>query len=667
MSDFTRRGVFLRRMTARPAIGFYLFLLLATLALTLASTFGMLVHRVHADGSIPSPWTDQDIGSVSIAGSASYDSGSSTFTVVGSGTDIWDYADSFHYLYQPFGTNGTIIAHVTSQSDTSIYAKAGVMIRASLDANSAHASVFLTPSEGAEFQRRTTTGGSSTNTAGNGAVPYWVKLVRSGNAFIGSVSSDGSNWTTVGSDSIAMPDSVYIGLAVTSHNDSTTGTATFDNVSVTTGLGPIATDNLQVSAATYLGDTGNNGASATDIGSDGSVVLAGVLPGYNPNAGSMTTVLNGGDGVVVRLSSDGQSVLSVTHVGATINDLRINTNGTMVVCGDFGVAVLDSTASNLLWNATPGTGKRCAIADDGTVVVLVGGTAYTYDANGNPLGSWDLGGGFQNDVAIESSDGYVFGTGYSNKKDQSGGPVQVPFMRAWSYTGTLQWSDYDFSGPSLGSVVADGRGLRVAVGRDGKLYLLAQSAGGNSIFGLNPQDVTQSLSSSQLIGTDAYNTTYNTKSNNITWYGRFNPNDGTIDKGQFLLTRLSGGQGNTLQPSSIMADENGQIYVGGSAAAYIQNRDVKQVAGTTVGPYNGGDAFVVIVTPDLSVRLVWNVFTASGSPGASVNGISERNGTAAVAMTATGTGTLITANALQSSPSSSSSNVYTAIWPQSAE
>ena len=67
------------------------------------------------------------------------------------------------------------------------------------------------------------------------ALPYWVKLVRSGNTFSSYASSDGSHWTQIGSSqTLAMTATVYIGLAANSGSNSTLATATFDNVTITT-------------------------------------------------------------------------------------------------------------------------------------------------------------------------------------------------------------------------------------------------------------------------------------------------------------------------------------------------------------------------------------------------------------------------------------------------
>jgi tripartite motif-containing protein 71 len=180
---------------------------------------------------LPASWSGRDIGSVGVAGRASYANG--VFTVQGSGANIYGSADAFRFVYQPLNGNGQIIAKVLSVQNTNSYAKAGVMIRQSLTANSTHAMVDITPTSGAEFSRRTVTGGSTTPTARTGiAAPYWVKLVRSGNTFTGSVSSDGTNWTQLSSATIGMTGTVYIGLIVNSHNNAVLCTGTFGSVAV---------------------------------------------------------------------------------------------------------------------------------------------------------------------------------------------------------------------------------------------------------------------------------------------------------------------------------------------------------------------------------------------------------------------------------------------------
>ena len=204
-------------------------------AWTNPSAFGRgVLQSGSSSGTLPSPWVDGDIGSVGSAGSASYSNG--TFTVNGSGADIWGTSDGFNYVSQTLNGDGTIVARVASQQNTDGWAKAGVMIRETLNAGATFADMLLTPSNGAVFQYRTTTGGGTSSTSGPAATaPYWVKLVRAGSTLTGYASSDGTTWTQVGSTTISMASSVYIGLAVTAHNNSVLNTSTFDNVNVSTG------------------------------------------------------------------------------------------------------------------------------------------------------------------------------------------------------------------------------------------------------------------------------------------------------------------------------------------------------------------------------------------------------------------------------------------------
>ena len=93
--------------------------------------------------------------------------------------------------------------------------------------------IVLTPGNGVSFQRRTSTGGSSASTTvGGPAAPYWVRIVRTGNSFSGYRSSNGTNWTLVGTAAVTMASNVQVGLAVTSHNNSVSCTAKFTNVKI---------------------------------------------------------------------------------------------------------------------------------------------------------------------------------------------------------------------------------------------------------------------------------------------------------------------------------------------------------------------------------------------------------------------------------------------------
>ena len=183
--------------------------------------------------ALPSPWQSADVGTVAAAGSAIDTAG--VFNVTGSGADVYGTADAFRYAWQAATGDCDITARVTDVQTSQPYAKAGVMIRETLNANSSQMAVFVTPQQGVEADVRNGTGASTsvTHGAANSAVPYWVRITRAGNTFTAYNSPDGSNWTAVGSPvTIPMSTNTYIGLAVTSHNDGALNTATLDNVTL---------------------------------------------------------------------------------------------------------------------------------------------------------------------------------------------------------------------------------------------------------------------------------------------------------------------------------------------------------------------------------------------------------------------------------------------------
>jgi len=198
-------------------------------------------------------WTEQSVVELSLwfrgyaASVGSFVEGPvGTYSITASGADIWAVngveADEFHFAYKMLSGPGSIVAKVESVDNTNVWAKAGVMIRESLDPDSAHAFACITPESGVASQGRYDTGGASFNTAQVGiAAPHWVRLERdiSGN-FTVSHSANGSAWSPVQGatpQNIPMNANVYIGLALTAHDAALTCRAVFSNVTTTGTVG----------------------------------------------------------------------------------------------------------------------------------------------------------------------------------------------------------------------------------------------------------------------------------------------------------------------------------------------------------------------------------------------------------------------------------------------
>ncbi len=183
------------------------------------------------DSSSIHAWSGHDVGDVVAYGSYTEDAG--VFTVLGDGSDIWEQEDRFYYVNQTYLGDCEIIARVDSQQNTNEWAKAGVMIRESLDEDSKHAFLALTPTNGMAFQRRLETGADTLHNGSSGEVPGWIKMIRHGDTITAYSSSDGVIWSETDCVTIAMPASVNIGLAVTSHSEGVLCEVQFSNVVVT--------------------------------------------------------------------------------------------------------------------------------------------------------------------------------------------------------------------------------------------------------------------------------------------------------------------------------------------------------------------------------------------------------------------------------------------------
>ena len=195
----------------------------------------------HADGTLAkavfsgvsigriTDWSAVSVGTT--AGSATWNDRQLTLNV--SGADIWGASDQFEYAYRDCFRDCTITARVASLQNTNQWAKAGVMIRESTGTGARHVDIIVSPSKGVAMQYRSATGGISAG-AGSaaGVAPGWVRLQRTGNAFVGYWSADGISFAEVGSITVPMNEAVLVGVAATSHDTASATTAVFEDLAI---------------------------------------------------------------------------------------------------------------------------------------------------------------------------------------------------------------------------------------------------------------------------------------------------------------------------------------------------------------------------------------------------------------------------------------------------
>jgi RHS repeat-associated protein len=252
---------------------------------------------------LPSGWSDADIGSVGVTGSAIYASGEFTQNGAGGGT-FFATADGINFLYQSLSGNAAIIARVVSvPSGTAT--QAGLMIRESLDPGATSMYVFDYSSGIWATERNSTGASTSYSYYTSDSLPYWIELVRNGDTFIESTSPDGINWTQAGTQTIAMAQNIYIGLAVSSRYTSSLSTVTFDNVSVSTPT------SLPPSITSLSATTGPVGSQ---------VVISGFGFGASQSYSQATV-----NGVVASVSSWADSSITMTiPSGATTGPVQVS-------------------------------------------------------------------------------------------------------------------------------------------------------------------------------------------------------------------------------------------------------------------------------------------------------------------------------------------------------
>jgi len=309
---------------------------------------------------LPWPWTHTDVGTVARA-DANAELIHSQYVVSGTGADIWGSADAFHYMYQARALDSVVVAQVTSEEDTSPYAKAGVMIRQNTNADAPHVILDVRPNGAVEFMTRSAAGGSTSYIAGvTRRFPVWLELEKNGSTITGSTSTDGSTWIPVGSIDVAWPGPLY-GVAVTSHDTSLLNTAAFgtvyaQNASDASGPPPSPKDIVIYARDVAAGAMHGVWASASDPTAAGGTKLT-TPPGSAPNTSAplaspqdyvdipFTTVANTTYTLWIRVKAANNSKYS-DSLWVQFSDAQANGGGAFPIGTTSGLLLNLATDSN---------------------------------------------------------------------------------------------------------------------------------------------------------------------------------------------------------------------------------------------------------------------------------------------------------------------------------
>lgn len=157
--------------------------------------------------------------------------GTDGFYLHAGGSDIWNAADAMHFLYQPLTGNFDVAVRVTELRMADVWTKAGLMIRADLEANSRNYLIATTPSAGQNlitmqwrFDKNATSASLPDNMRPRPSMlpDAWLRVTRQDQVFSFYYATNGVDWTslyTTNEVATPYPSSVYVGVAASSHNN----------------------------------------------------------------------------------------------------------------------------------------------------------------------------------------------------------------------------------------------------------------------------------------------------------------------------------------------------------------------------------------------------------------------------------------------------------------
>ena len=170
-------------------------------------------------------------------GTASYDPQQQMYAVAGSGQNMWDTRDDFHFVWKRISGNFILSTHARFMgAGVEPHRKIGWTIRPSLDPRSAHVTAAFRGNGLMSLQFRRQAGGITEEEKSADSLPdadAVIRLERRDGDYFLSVARVGDTLVTQRLTRVSLPDTVYVGLFVCSHNDTVTERAMFSHVRIT--------------------------------------------------------------------------------------------------------------------------------------------------------------------------------------------------------------------------------------------------------------------------------------------------------------------------------------------------------------------------------------------------------------------------------------------------
>lgn len=174
-----------------------------------------------------------DIGAVKYTGTTVYDEESQSYTLTGSGTNMWFGQDQFHFAYKSIQGDFILRARVSFiGKGVDPHRKVGWTVRNNLHSDSPHVNATVHGDGLTSLQYRKAKGKETEEKISKDKAPDIIQLERKGNTYIMSTAKFGQPFTSVELD-MQLRNEVFVGIYVCSHNPNVTEKAVYKNVRIT--------------------------------------------------------------------------------------------------------------------------------------------------------------------------------------------------------------------------------------------------------------------------------------------------------------------------------------------------------------------------------------------------------------------------------------------------
>ena len=315
---------------------------------------------------------------------------------------------------------------------------------------------------------------------------------------------------------------------------------------------------------------------------------------------------------LLRLDDLGAAVGPMKQVPERVEHVAVDPkSGAILVIGDQSLSAFDRDLAPIWQRRLPARdehepARRVAVGELGTVAALAAGDVRVFSPEGLALGDIPAGQSSIRDVAVLDGEGFVITTG-SRSRRACGQDLDVATLSAFEPGGAPRWDAYGQPGDDQlcgehGDLLDSTRGVAVARGEDGYIYLLAEVEGPRNILRGRPGAPGEPANN---VGFDGMTDAETSQATLFTYFARFTPNGDHL-RGQYLTLPDDGA---IVQPAAIAADAHGNVHLTGTASH-------GPAAADEVPHSEALDAlagFYTVIEPDFEGRHLWRQFEDSAA------------------------------------------------------